>query len=199
MRAKITALLLFSFASAAWAGDYDIDADHSSVSFKIRHLVGKVKGDFGKFKGGFTFEKGKPGDAKATALIDAASINTGVKKRDDHLRSADFFDVKKFPELKFESTKYDASGDEGKLHGNLTIHGVTKPVVLEVKFNGEGKDPWGNMRAGFTGTTTVNRKDFGLGWNKALETGGLLVGDDVEIALEIEGIPAAGAGKKAKK
>jgi polyisoprenoid-binding protein YceI len=171
----------------ALAGEYDIDPAHSSVGFKIRHLVTKTAGKFDKFKGTIMYEKGKPETWTVMADIDPASIDTNEPKRDKHLKSPDFFDVAKFPAMTFKSTKVkDVSGNKMKVEGDLTIHGVTKQVELDVEMTGEGKDPWGNEAAGFTGTTKVNRKDFGLTWNKALEAGGFLVGDEVEIALEVE-------------
>lgn len=173
--------------AVAFAADYDIDQGHSSVSFKIRHLVSKTSGKFNKFTGTIHFEPGKPDTWNVVAHIDANTIDTNEPKRDNHLRSPDFFDIKKYPEIVFKSTKVkDANDKSAKLEGDLTIHGVTKPVVLEVEMLGEGTDPWGNKRAGYTATTKLNRKDFGLTWNKALETGGVLVGEDVEINLEIE-------------
>lgn len=184
---SVAALSALVFSGTAQATEYTIDTGHSSVNFKIRHLVSKTTGKFEKFKGTINYEKGKPESWKVDAEIDANSINTNEPKRDAHLRGPDFFDVKKYPKLTFKSTKVlDADDEKAKLQGDLTMHGVTKPVVLDVELGGEGTDPWGNKKVGFTATTKVNRKDFGLNWNKALETGGLLVGDDVEINLEIE-------------
>ncbi len=170
------------------AAQYKIDADHSTIGFKVRHLIGKVNGRFDKFEGSFTYDKANPTAWKTQATIDAASINTNTAKRDDHLRSADFFEVKTYPTLSFVSTKVsDIKGSRAKLHGKLTIHGVTKPVVLDLEILGEAKDPWGNEQASFVATTKINRQDYGLTWNQAIETGGVLVGDEVEITLEIEG------------
>ena len=193
MRHRLFTLLLlagFLSAQSARAATYTIDVDHSAVTFKIRHLVSKVQGAFNQFEGTFDYEPGKPELWKAGAVIQAASIDTNVAARDKHLRSADFFDVEKFPTLTFKSTHVEnVMETSAKLHGLLTIHGVEKPVVLDLEIHGVGKDPWGNVRAGFTATTTVNRKDFGVIWNKALETGGVLVGDEVEITIEVEGQP----------
>jgi polyisoprenoid-binding protein YceI len=176
-------------ASPAWATTYTVDKQHSTVGFKIRHLFSNVLGTFDDFEGEFTYVPGQPEQWTATATAKAASINTKVEGRDKHLRSADFFDVEKFPTLTFRSTQVtDASERGAKLHGMLSIHGVEKPVVLDLAIHGEGKDPWGNARSGFTATTRINRKDFGLNWNQALETGGVLVGEEVDIILEIEGI-----------
>jgi len=181
--------LLTLFVLPASAATYTIDADHSSVTFKIRHLFSKTNGQFKQFEGTVDYEPGKPETWKTQAVIQAASIDTNVEQRDKHLRSADFFDVEKFPTLTFTSTKVtDVTPEGAKLRGDLTMHGVTQPVVMDLAIHGVGKDPWGNTRAGFTATTKVDRKDFGLTWNKAVETGGLLVGDEVEITLEIEGL-----------
>ena len=181
--------LLALFALPASAATYAIDADHSSVTFKIRHLFSKVSGQFNQFEGTLDYEPGKPETWKAQAVIQAASIDTNVEPRDKHLRSADFFDVETYPTLTFKSMEVtDVTAEGAKLHGDLTIHGVTRPVMMDLAIHGVGKDPWGNTRAGFTATVKVDRKDFGLTWNKAVETGGVLVGDEVEITLEIEGL-----------
>ncbi len=185
-----TLCLLQSLAApSAWAVTYTIDPDHSAVTFKIRHLFSKTSGAFNQFEGTIDYEPEKPETWKTEAVIQAASINTNVEKRDNHLRSKDFFEVEKYPTITFKSTQVtDVTPQTAKLHGDLTIHGVTKPVVLDLQIHGVGKDPWGNVRAGFTATTTINRKEFGLNWNKAVETGGFLVGDEVEITLEAEGL-----------
>ena len=176
-------------APSAWATTYKIDVDHSTVGFKIRHLFSNVQGAFDQYEGQVVYVPGQPEQWSVTATIQAASINTKVDKRDTHLRSKDFFDVEAYPAITFHSTEVtDATATSAKLHGRLSIRGVEKPVVLDLTIHGEGKDPWGNVRSGFTATTTINRKDFGLTWNKAVETGQLLVGDDVDIVLEIEGI-----------
>jgi polyisoprenoid-binding protein YceI len=183
------AALVLAGLAGVQAADYKIDADHSAVSFKIRHLIGKVNGRFDKFEGMITYDAANPKAWKAKAVIDAASINTNTPKRDDHLRSDDFFDVKVYPTLVFASKKVtDVKGSTAKLVGDLTLHGVTKPVTLDMEVLGVGKDPWGNTRASFTASTKINRKDFGLNWNEAIETGGVLVGDEVEITLETEAI-----------
>ena len=191
MRRWITAIafgLALVCGTPAWAATYALDADHSTVSFKIRHLFSKVQGTFDEFEGTFDYEPGKPELWKAQATVQAASINTRVKKRDDHLRSKDFFEAETYPTLTFTSTKVtDVTETSAKLHGLLKMHGVEKPVVLDVQVLGVGKDPWGNTRAGFTATTRINRKDFGVTWNKAVEAGQLL-GDDVDITIEVEGI-----------
>jgi polyisoprenoid-binding protein YceI len=173
---------------------WNIDSSHSGVHFTVRHLViSKVRGSFGKYQGTIDFDAENPAASKVAVRIDAASIDTREEKRDAHLRSPDFFDVEKFPELTFTSTKVEKSGDDYRVSGELTIHGVTQPVVLEAEFLGNGKDPWGNERIGFAAKTTVNRKDFGLSWNQALETGGVLVGEKIEIALDVQAVKAAAA------
>ena len=184
----ILALALCS-APSAWATTYAIDKDHTAISFKIRHLFSKVAGTFNEFEGAFDYVPGAPEQWKAQATIQAASIDTRVAQRDEHLRTADFFDVAHYPTITFTSTQVtDATAASANVEGLLTIHGVEKPVVLKIEIHGEGKDPWGNVRSGFTATTTINRKDFGLTWNTAVETGQLLVGDEVEITLEVEGL-----------
>lgn len=174
---------------SAWAATYAIDKDHTSVSFKIRHLFSKVEGMFRDFEGTIAYDSEHPEQLQATAMIQAPSIDTRVEQRDTHLRSKDFFDVEQYPTITFKSAKVlDATPNSVKLQGVLTLHGVEKPVVLDVDIHGVGKDPWGNVRVGFTGKTKINRKDFGLTWNETLETGQLLVGEEVEITLEVEGI-----------
>ena len=172
-----------------WAAEYKIGKEHTTVGFKIRHLFSWVQGSFNEFEGHFSYDPDHPEMWKAEATIQAKSIDTHVEKRDNHLRSADFFDIEKFPTLTFKSTAvHEANKTSAKLDGMLMIHGVEKPVTLDLEIHGAGKDPWGNFLAGFTATTKINRKDFGLSWNQAVETGQLLVGEEVLITLEIEGI-----------
>jgi polyisoprenoid-binding protein YceI len=182
-------------AAPAAAETFQLDQDHTKVMFSVRHLgISKVTGRFTKFEGSFDYDAGQPKSWKTDATIDASSINTDVEARDKHLRSADFFDVEKCPKIEFKSTKVTGvKGGKAKLHGDLTIHCVTKPVVLDLEINGSVKDPWGGTHVGASATGKINRKDFGLTWNKALETGGLLVGEEVEITLEVDG--KAGGGK----
>ncbi len=192
MKRVVTACVMawsLLIAGPAWAATYNVDAAHSTVGFKIRHLFSKVTGTFDQFKCSFVYEPSQPEQWKAEAVIQAASINTRVAERDTHLRSPDFFDVEHQPTITFTSTKVtDVTPHSAKLHGLLTIHGVQKPVVLDLEIHGETKDPWGNVRAGFTATTTINRKDFGVTWNKVVEAGQLLVGEEVEITIDVEGI-----------
>ncbi|MBI3315476.1 MAG: YceI family protein [Candidatus Omnitrophica bacterium] len=177
------------FQSPAFAATYAVDPDHSSVSFKVRHLFSQVQGNFTVFEGTLDYEPGKPETWKAGAVIQTTSIDTHVAERDKHLRSADFFDTEKFPTIEFKSAGVkDATATSAKLEGLFKLHGVEKPIVLDVQIHGVGKDPWGNVRAGFTAKGKINRKDFGLSWNEVLETGQLLIGEEVEITLEIEGM-----------
>ena len=177
------------WAPCAGATTYQIDPTHSTVGFKVRHLFSKVDGVFRDVSGSFDYVPGHPEQWKAATTIQATSIDTRVEKRDQHLRSADFFDVATFPILTFTSTGVtDATDTTAKLHGTLALHGVEKPIVLDVTIHGEGKDPWGGQRSGFTATAVINRTDFGLTWNKAVEAGQMLVGDDVEILIEVEGV-----------
>jgi polyisoprenoid-binding protein YceI len=176
-------------AAPASAAQYKIDADHTNVGFRVRHLFTTVDGRFDKFDGTITFDPAKPETTMVEGTIDAASVNTNVAERDKHLRSADFFDVENHPKITFKTTKVlEVAPDKthGKMGGLLNIRGVEKEVVLDVTFYGQGKDPWGNFKAGFSAATRINRKDFGLKWNDTLETGGLLVGDDVDIRIDVE-------------
>lgn len=175
--------------AAAGAATYDIDPVHSEVGFKVQHMiVGRVPGKFKKFTGTFEYDGKKPGDWKAEAVIETASIDTGNEKRDAHLRSPDFFDAEKHPTLTFVSTSLSGwKKGRGKLLGKLTIRGVTKYVVLDLVSNGELADPQG-YRAGFTATTTIDRRDFGIVWNRTLDVGGLALSNEVDVTLEIEGI-----------
>ena len=180
-------------SSSAWAATYTVDADHTAIGFTIRHLLSNVQGTFDAFEAAFEYVPEHPEQWKANATIQATSINTRVSKRDTHLRSKDFFDVETYPTITFTSTEVtDVTPTSAKLHGLLTIHGVEKPVVLDVQLHGEAKDPWGHIRAGVTARTRINRKEFGLTWNKALETGQLLVGEEVDVTLEVEGIRQGG-------
>ena len=172
-----------------WAATYKVDPDHSSVGFKIRHLLSYVRGEFNEFEGTLVYDPEHPETWTVSATIHAASIDTRVPDRDTHLRSSDFFDVEHYPTVTFTSTRVtEVTATGATLHGTLSIHGVEKPVVLDLQIHGVAKDPWGNVRSAFTATPTINRKDFGVMWNKVLETGHLLVGEDVEITIDVEGI-----------
>ena len=191
--ASIATIIALALPALASATVWNIDPDHSNVGFKVRHLmVSNVRGNFEKHSGVVDINDKDITKSKVQVTIQTASINTNVQKRDEHLRSADFFDVAKYPTMTFVSKKVVKAGD-GKLKvtGNLTLHGVTKEVVLDVEGpSAESKDPWGNIRSGASASTKINRKDFGLTWNKGLETGGVLVGDEVAINLDIEMIKA---------
>ena len=173
----------------AQAGSWNMDPAHSEVGFKIRHMmVANVRGVFHNVKGTLQFDAADPGSSSVDVVIQAASIDTGIEKRDNHLRSPDFFDAATFPTLTFKSTKFDKVADGVfKVTGNLAIHGVTKEVVLDVEgLDQQVVDLQGGTRMGAFATTKLNRKDYGLTWNKALEAGGWLVGDEVTISLEVE-------------
>lgn len=195
-RKMMVTLALAAFTLAAslpvMAADYGIDTSHSSVSFQIKHLaISKVKGSFTDFTGSFSFDPAKPEATSAVAVIQMASVDTGNEKRDDHLRNPDFFEVEKYPTMTFKSTSVKMKNDEeGEITGNLTMHGVTKSVTLDLEINGMITDPWGKERIGASLSGNINRKDWGLTWSKAMETGGLVVGDDVKIAIELEGVKA---------
>ncbi len=172
---------------------WQIDPSHSAIGFSVRHMVvSKTRGRFTKWSGQIRFDAKNPAASSVEVTLDPASIDTADAQRDAHLRSPDFFDVEKYPVATFRSTKVeDRGGDKYRITGDLTIHGVTRPVVLEANYEGSGKDPWGGERAGFLATTNIDRRDFGLEWNKALDTGGLLVGEKVELTLEVEAIRQA--------
>jgi polyisoprenoid-binding protein YceI len=168
---------------------YDIDATHSSAHFSVRHLmISNVKGEFTKVTGTVTWDPDNPAASKVEATIDVSSLHTRDEQRDGHLKSADFFDLAKYPDIKFVSKSVAPDGhDEYLVKGDMTIHGVTKEVELHVEGpTPEVKDPWGNSKAGAAATAKINRKDFGLGWNAPLETGGVVVGEEVKINLEVE-------------
>ncbi len=195
MKLRTLSLLALFIVSAAQAADYDVDASHSNVDFKIRHMMSKVNGNFGKFTGTFSFDAKKPEAAKGVFTVEAASINTNNEKRDGHLKGDDFFNVGKFPTLTFNTTGFKKAGKGFAMSGDLTMLGVTKPVTFNVEYLGAGKDPWGNSKAGFSATGKINRKDFGMVWNKALDAGGVLLGEEVEITLNIEAAEKAAAAK----
>ena len=169
---------------------WQIDSAHSGIHFAVRHLViAKVRGQFSRWTGALTVPDGDFSRATVDVTIDATSIDTGVADRDAHLKSADFFDVASFPELTFRGRRVEATGDDRfALIGDLTIRGTTREVALDVESAGQTKDPWGNVRAGFAARTSVDRKEFGLTWNQALETGGVMVGEKIEIELEVEAV-----------
>ena len=171
------------------SGTFAIDTSHSAAAFAVRHLmVSKTKGRFTDFAGEINIDN-DPLKSSVAVTIQAASITTGDEQRDGHLRSADFLDVENHPTLEFKSTSVrHAKGDKFVVDGDLTVRGVTKPVTLDLEYAGAIVDPWGGQRAAFSATTKINREDFGLTWNQALETGGVLVGKDVSIDLEVEAV-----------
>ncbi len=172
---------------------WKIDPAHSSAEFKIKHMmISNVKGSFNGLSGILTENTTDASLSSVDAAIDIATISTGDAQRDGHLKSADFFEAEKYPQMTFKSTKVEKKGEgDYSVTGDLTLHGVTKPVTFAVEGpSAPGKDPWGNTRIGLSATAKINRKDFGLSWNAALETGGILVGEDVQITLDVEFIQA---------
>jgi polyisoprenoid-binding protein YceI len=180
-------------ATAVGVSTWSIDPVHSHAQFKVKHLmISNVKGEFTAVTGSLKYDSENVANSQVEASIDASTLNTRDAQRDGHLKSPDFFDVAKFPQLTFKSTRVSKKGDgELSVGGDLTLHGVTRNVVFEVEdLSPATKDPWGNTRIGLSATTKIDRKDFGLVWNSALETGGVLVGDDVAITLDVEFIKA---------
>jgi polyisoprenoid-binding protein YceI len=201
---------LFSVAAAAAlttlvalplrAETFAVDPTHSEVSFQIRHMVSQVRGRFNDFSGTVQLDPKNLAASSVDFHIKATSIDTNVADRDKHLRSADFFDVEKYPEITFRSESIQPAGkDKYNVTGTLTLHGVSKKVTLPVTLGGQVKDPWGNTRAGFEIETTLDRKDYGIVWNKALDSGGVMLGDDVKVAINLETVKksdkAAAKGK----
>ncbi|OJH40189.1 YceI family protein [Cystobacter ferrugineus] len=187
MKSAVAALVLAA-PSLAFATEYVIDSGHSSASFAVKHMmVSTVRGAFSKVTGTANIDEKDLTKSTIEATIDATTINTNEPKRDEHLRGSDFFDTAKYPTITFKSTKVAKAGKNLKVTGDLTMHGVTKPVVLDVEgFTTESKDPWGNFKRGGSATTKINRKDFGLSWNSAIETGGVAVGEEVTITIDLE-------------
>ena len=181
--------LLLTIPHISFADNWKIDPAHTAVEFKIKHLmISWVKGTFTDVQGAVVFDEAEPEKAAVNVQIATASVDTGNKKRDDHLRSPDFFDVASYPVMSFVSKKVTlANGIPTEIIGDLTLHGETRAVTLDVEeFSPTIIDPWGNTRRGASASTTINRKDFGLTWNKALEAGGVVVGEEVRISLEVE-------------
>ena len=190
-KTAIAIAMLIALPLLAHADNWQIDPAHTNVEFTVRHMmISNVKGQFKKTSGTITTNGNDPTSAQVNATIDATSIDTRVEKRDAHLKSPAFLDVDKFPTITFKSTKVEADGpDKWKVTGDLTLHGVTKPVVLEVESSGKPiTDPMGNTRAGASATAKIKRSDFGLVWNQALEGGGVMVGDEVAISVDLEAI-----------
>jgi polyisoprenoid-binding protein YceI len=168
---------------------WKIDPAHTHVEFAVKHMmISTVKGRFSEVTGEIKLDEGTFANSKVNIDVSVASLDTRESQRDTHLRSGDFFDVEKFPAITFRGTAIEGPLDQFKLTGDLTIHGVTRPVTLDVTHEGRGKDPWGGERIGFAGTGKIKRSDFGLTWNAVLETGGFLVGDEVKISLDVEAV-----------
>jgi polyisoprenoid-binding protein YceI len=174
---------------------WNIDSAHSEVNFTVRHMmISNVRGQFQKVGGSVEFDEAVPANTLVDVQIEVASVNTNEEKRDGHLKSPDFFDAEKYPYLTFKSKRVEVQDTtHARLIGDLTIRDVTKEVSLDVEYNGQAKSPWGTTNAGFSAKTTIKRKEWGLNWNVALETGGWLVGDDVRIGIELEIVKQAQA------
>jgi len=191
---RIAVLFLAAVAAAPlFAADtYTIDKTHSDVSFQVRHYVSKVRGDFTDFEGTLQIDQSKPEASSVVFTIKAASVNTRNEGRDKHLNSEDFFDTAKFPEISFKSTKIAGNGkDKYNVTGNFTMHGVTREITLPVTYTGSMKDPRGTERAGFELATTINRQDYGVKFNRALDSGGFMLSDDVAVTILLETVKKA--------
>ena len=190
------ALAILMTASPALAGDtYTVDRSHSETSFRVRHMMGRVSGSFGDFSGTIEVDRERPEDSRVEFRIKTASIDTNNTRRDEHLRSPDFFDAAAHPEIVFTSTRVVPKGEnQFEVHGNLTMRGVTKPLVLPVTFLGEAADPGGRVKASWETSTTLNRKEYGIVWNRALDSGGFVLGDEVEVTINIQAARQQGAG-----
>ncbi len=174
------------------SGDYTLDVSHSRLGFVARHaMVTKVRGQFGAFTGTATIDEATPSSSKVELSIDVASVETGSADRDGHLKSGDFFDAETYPTITFTSTDVQRDGSDWTITGDLTIKDVTKPVTIEFAQTGSARDPFGNLRVGFEGETTINRKDWGLTWNAALETGGVLVSEKIKLEFDVSAIQNA--------
>ena len=189
-KTAIAMAIVVALPVLAHADTWQIDSSHTNVEFTVRHMmISNVKGQFQKTTGTITANGNDPASAKIDVTIDASSVDTRVERRDAHLKSPDFLDVAKYPTITFKSTKVEADGpNKWKMPGDLTVHGVTKPVVLDVEGSGPPIQVMGNTRAGASATTKIKRSDFGLTWNKALEAGGVLVGDEVAISIDVEAV-----------
>lgn len=180
---------IVALAMAAQAGSYKVDPAHSKVGFTVKHLgISQVQGSFTNFTGTIDYDAAKPEASKAQGTVQTASIDTGVAGRDKHLRSADFFDVEKFPEIKYETVSARKDGEEWVVTGKFTMHGVTREIDLRGTLDGPIKDPWGKTRIGLSATGTINRQDYGVKWSQKLDSGGLVVSDLVKIELHIEAV-----------
>jgi len=197
MQALIISLVLFFGISATQAAEYALDKAHSQAGFKIRHFVSKTAGQFTDYDFKLKYDPANVEKSSVEATIQTKSVDTNNEKRDEHLRTADFFNVEKFPTMTFKSTGVKRiAPTKLQIDGTLTLLGVSKPVTLDVEEGGTLKDPWGVTRAGFMATTKINRKDFGMVFNKTLDTGGLMLGEEVEIAIDIEATQVDAKKKK---
>ena len=202
MKRMFVFTLAVLISAAAFAADtFVVDKNHSEAIFQVRHLVSRVSGRFDDFAGTINVDRANPSVSSVEFTIKAPSIDTGVADRDKHLRSADFFDAEKYPEITFKSTAIKPSGrkDVYDVTGTFTMRGVTKTITLPVEFLGFIKDPRGNERAGFSTHTTLNRKDYGINWNRALDNGGALLSDDVDVTVNIEAAKSMAAVKEEVK
>ncbi len=202
MKSILTTVAAVLVAASGFAAEtFAVDQVHSEAMFRVRHLVGRVSGKFDDFSGIINVDRAKPSASSVEFAIKTVSIDTANGDRDKHLRTADFFDAEKNPEITFKSTSIVPSGkkDVYNVTGDFTMHGVTKRITIPVEFLGFVKDPWGNERAGFSLATQLNRKDYGITWNKALDTGGLMLGDDVDVTINIEAVKKAAAPAAASK
>ena len=174
---------------AAGTSTWNIDGAHSIVEFAVKHMmVSTVKGRFKDVKGTVHIDESDPARSRVEAAVDVASVDTGAEQRDEHLRSDDFFNAAEYPQITFRSTGVSGAGEDWKVEGDLTIRDVTRPVVLDLEFEGRGPDAYGGERAGFTATTKINRRDFGVNWNGLIEAGGVVVSDTVKISLHIQAV-----------
>ena len=196
-RLLLSSIIAIVVAVPTFAADvFTVDKTHSSTAFKIRHLISKVTGRFSDFSGTINFDRTKPENSTVEFIINAASIDTDNDNRDKHLRSADFFEADKYPHITFKSTSIKAVGkDKYNVTGNFTMHGVTKTITLPVEITGVMKDPQGNERIGFATAITIDRKDYDIVWNRTLDEGGVLLGDEVDVMIELETIKKAAAAK----
>jgi len=202
MRSILITICAAMLAVSAFAADnYIVDKMHSEATFQVRHLVSRVSGKFDDFAGTIVADEANPSLSSVEFTIKTPSIDTGVADRDKHLKSADFFEVDKYPEITFKSTSVKTTSRKNvyDVTGNLTMHGVTKTITLTVEFLGSVKDPRGNVRAGFSTHTVLNRKDYGIVWNRMLDNGSTLLSDDVDVTVNIEAAKSAAAVKEEVK
>lgn len=180
---------IVSLTAMTHAATYQVDPVHSKVGFSVKHLgISQVQGAFTNFSGTIDYDAEKPENSKAQGTVSVASVDTGVAARDKHLRSPDFFDVEKYPDIKFETLSARKDGEEWVVKGRFTLHGFTREIDLRGTLDGPVKDPWGKMRIGLTATTTINRQDYGVKWSQKMDAGGLVVSDLVKIELHIEAV-----------